>query len=59
MSSRKFRRPGLNIATGDFSDAFGLPIAADTGMGTLFAGLAVAVVGHAISEITADFSGLF
>ena len=48
-----------NIATGDFSDAFGLPIAADTGIGTLFAGFAVAVVGHAVSEITADFSGLF
>jgi hypothetical protein len=48
-----------NIATGDFSDAFGLPIAADTGMGTLFAGFAVAVVGHAVSEISADFSGLF
>jgi hypothetical protein len=48
-----------NIATGDFTDAFGLPIAADTGMGTLFAGFAAAVVGHAISVISADFSGLF
>jgi hypothetical protein len=48
-----------NIATGDFTDAFGLPIAADTGMGTLFAGFAAAVVGHAVSVISADFSGLF
>jgi PE-PPE domain len=48
-----------NLSNGDLLDAIGLPIAADTGMGTLFAGFAVAVVGHAVSEISADFSGLF
>jgi hypothetical protein len=48
-----------NVATGDLADAFGLPIAADTGMGTLFAGFAVAVVDNAVTQITNDFSGLF
>jgi hypothetical protein len=47
-----------NLSNGDLLDALGLPIAADTGMGTLFAGFAVAVIDHAVSEITADFSGL-
>ena len=48
-----------NLSNGDLLDAIGLPIAADTGMGTLFAGFAVAVVDHAVSQISADFSGLF
>jgi PE-PPE domain len=48
-----------NLSNGDLIDAIGLPIAADTGMGTLFAGFAVAVIGHAVSQISADFSGLF
>jgi len=48
-----------NLSNGDLVDALGLPIAADTGMGTLFAGFAVAVIAHAASEISADFSGLF
>jgi hypothetical protein len=48
-----------NLSNGDLLDAIGLPIAADTGMGTLLAGFAVGVVGHAVSEISADFSGLF
>jgi hypothetical protein len=48
-----------NLSNGDLLDAIGLPIAADTGMGTLFAGFAVAVVDHALSEISGDFSGLF
>ena len=48
-----------NLSNGDLLDAIGLPIAADTGMGTLFAGFAVAVIEHAASEISTDFSGLF
>jgi hypothetical protein len=48
-----------NLSNGDLLDALGLPIAADTGMGTLFAGFALAVVDHAITEISGDFSGLF
>jgi hypothetical protein len=48
-----------NLSNGDLLDAIGLPIAADTGMGTLFAGFAVAVVDHAVTQISADFSGLF
>ena len=48
-----------NLSNGDLLDAVGLPIAADTGMGTLFAGFAAAVVAHAVTQISADFSGLF
>jgi hypothetical protein len=48
-----------NLSNGDLLDAIGLPIAADTGMGTLFAGFAVAVIDHAVTQISADFSGLF
>jgi hypothetical protein len=48
-----------NLSNGDLLDALGLPIAADTGMGTLFAGFAFAVVDHAATQIAADFSGLF
>ena len=48
-----------NLSNGDLLDAIGLPIAADTGMGTLFAGFALAVVDHAITQISDDFSGLF
>src|SRR5277367_1538288 len=48
-----------NLSNGDLLDAIGLPLAADTGMGTLFAGFGFAVVDHAASQITADFSGLF
>ena len=48
-----------NLSNGDLLDALGLPIAANTGMDTLFAGFALAVIEHAASEISADFSGLF
>jgi PE-PPE domain len=48
-----------NLSNGDLLDAIGLPIAADTGMGTLFAGFAVAVIDHAVNQIVGDFSGLF
>ena len=48
-----------NIATGDFTDAFGLPIAADTALVTLAAGFEVSVLQDAASQIAAAFSGLF
>jgi hypothetical protein len=48
-----------NIATGDYTDAIGLPIAADTALNTLAAGFALEVIQSAASQITADFSGLF
>jgi hypothetical protein len=48
-----------NIATGDFADALGLPIAADTALFTLAAGFEVEVLQNAASEITAAFAGLF
>ena len=48
-----------NLSNGDLLDAIGLPIAADTGMGTLFAGFAFAVIDNAVTQISADFSGLF
>jgi hypothetical protein len=48
-----------NLSSGDLLDALGLPLAANTGMDTLFAGFAVAVIEHAASQISADFSGLF
>jgi len=48
-----------NIATGDFTDAFGLPIAADTALFTLAAGFEVNVLQDAATQITDAFSGLF
>jgi hypothetical protein len=48
-----------NLSNGDLVDALGLPLAANTGMDTLFAGFALAVVDHAVTQISADFSGLF
>jgi hypothetical protein len=48
-----------NIATGDFADAFGLPIAADTALFTLAAGFEVEVLQNAATEITNAFAGLF
>jgi hypothetical protein len=48
-----------NLATGDLTDAIGLPIAADTALNTLAAGFEFDVISSAISSITADFSGLF
>ena len=50
---------GTAAANGDLVDALGLPTAAYTGMDPLFAGFALAVIEHAASEISADFSGLF
>jgi hypothetical protein len=48
-----------NIATGDFADAFGLPLAADTALFTLAGGFEVEVLQNAATEITNAFSGLF
>ena len=48
-----------NIATGDITDAIGLPIAADIGLVTLAAGFEFEVLEDAASQISAAFSGLF
>jgi hypothetical protein len=48
-----------NLSNGDLLDALGLPLAANTAMDTLAAGFAFEVINHAISQISADFSGLF
>jgi hypothetical protein len=48
-----------NIATGDLSDAFGLPIAADTALFTLAGGFELEVLQSTATEITNAFSGLF
>ena len=48
-----------NIATGDLSDAFGLPIAADTALFTLAGGFELEVLESAASQIQAAFAGLF
>ena len=48
-----------NLSSGDLLDALGLPIAATTGMDTLLGGFAFAVIENAVSQISADFSGLF
>jgi hypothetical protein len=48
-----------NVATGDFADALGLPIAADTALFALAAGFEVTVLQDAATQITDAFSGLF
>jgi hypothetical protein len=48
-----------NIASGNYADAFGLPIAANTALDTLAAGFEYSVIESAISAIQADFAGLF
>ncbi len=48
-----------NLATGDLADAFGLPVAADTAIGTLAAGFEYEIISTALSQISADFAGLF
>ncbi|MBV8181277.1 MAG: PE-PPE domain-containing protein [Mycobacterium sp.] len=48
-----------NLSNGDIVDAFGLPIAATTAIGTLAAGFEVSILSDAFSQIAADFSGLF
>jgi PE-PPE domain-containing protein len=47
-----------NLATGDLTDAFGLPLAANTALDTLSAGFAYEVVSTAASQIAADFSAI-
>jgi PE-PPE domain len=48
-----------NLSTGDLLDAFGLPIAGTTAIGTLAAGFEFSIVSDALSQAAADFSGLF
>ncbi len=48
-----------NLATGDLADAFGLPVAANTAIGTLAAGFEFEIISTALGQITADFPGLF
>jgi hypothetical protein len=48
-----------NLATGDLADAFGLPVAANTAIGTLAAGFEYEIISTALGQITADFPGLF
>lgn len=48
-----------NLGSGDLVDALGLPVAADTALGTLAAGFAFESISHAISQIAADFTSLF
>jgi hypothetical protein len=48
-----------NLSSGDLLDALGLPIAANTGMETLFAGFGFAVIENAAAQISTDLSGLF
>ena len=47
-----------NLATGDYTDAFGLPIAANTALETLAAGFATEVISSAASQIAADFAAI-
>jgi len=48
-----------NLSTGDYLDAIGLPIAANTGIDTLLAGFELAVIDNAANQIADAFSGLF
>ena len=48
-----------NLSSGNFQDALGLPIAADTALVTLAAGFEVSVIEDAVSQISGAFSGLF
>jgi hypothetical protein len=48
-----------DLSNGDLLDALGLPLAANTGMDTQFAGFAFALIDHAATQIAGDFSGLF
>jgi hypothetical protein len=47
-----------NLATGDLTDAFGLPLAANTAIDTLAAGFATEVISSAASQIAADFASI-
>jgi hypothetical protein len=48
-----------NIATGDLTDALGLPVAADTALNTLAAGFEYDIISNGLSQIAADFSNIF
>jgi hypothetical protein len=47
-----------NLASGDILDALGLPLAADTAIGTLAAGFEVSILSTAAGQIAADFSAI-
>ncbi|MEB3050752.1 PE-PPE domain-containing protein [Mycolicibacter sp. MYC123] len=47
------------LASGDFLNAIGMPLAASTGLVTMAAGFELEVMMNAFSSIQADFSGLF
>ena len=47
-----------NVQTGDLLDAFGLPVAANTALDTIFAGFAFNVISAAASQIAADFASI-
>jgi hypothetical protein len=48
-----------NLSSGDYLDAFGLPIAANTALDTLAAGFEVSVLESALTQVQDAFSGLF
>ncbi len=48
-----------NLSTGDFLDAVGLPVAANTALDTLAAGFEYDIISTAASQIAADFASLF
>jgi hypothetical protein len=47
------------LSTGDVLDALGLPVAGTAAIGTLAAGFEISIIQDAVSQIGADFSGLF
>jgi hypothetical protein len=47
-----------NLQTGDLLDAFGLPVAANTALFTLFAGFEVSVLSEAASQIAATLASI-
>ena len=47
------------LSQGDLLDAFGLPLAAATGLGSLAAGFELVGIMHAVSQIQAEWAGLF
>lgn len=59
MPSYDFSLLSENLAAGDFADAFGLPVAADTALLTLAGGFELEVVQSAVSQIQDAFSSLF
>lgn len=59
MPAYDFSLLSENLASGDFADAFGLPLAADTALLTLAGGFELEVIQGAVAQIQDAFSGLF